>query len=260
MSDWRGGSHRLTLALRPTIWAKARASTRRARREGRAIPPRRGSRRPHAAPHDDAGGEILDGEQAELGGDREDADVQRPELGIPMPDEGQVEGAGREHQPGPDVAERVGHIAAPGQRLDRHVASQPAGLQHHGSDHRVDQRRLEHHEARVVGDQRGAAEHHHKAQAQPLHRVDRRTAKLHVGDLPDAGRDPETGRDIDAVGDGVEADEQQGGEQVGGDPLAGVKQRVDARALGLDRRVGGLGRWVSREGRGGVGHGGAPLR
>ena len=119
-----------------------------------------------------------------------------------------VQGAEQEHQRRPGVAgshhDAQRKIVA---RDGRQVAGHPAVAEHDRADGPVNDGRLHHDEAAVLGDEGRGAEHEHQAERQPLHGIDRAARELHHGELRDSHGNGEAGRQRDAVAQDVDREE-----------------------------------------------------
>jgi hypothetical protein len=124
----------------------------------------------------------------------------------------------RKHQCRPRVAGE-GDIFRNGLRHDRrHVAQHPAALEHDRADRKMRDRGFGQHEARIAGQQRGAAEHDHQRQAGIGHEAKRLALDAGMDDLDHRARDRHARRQHDIAGDQVQREEHDGGEEVGAEP------------------------------------------
>jgi hypothetical protein len=78
----------------------------------------------------------------------------------------------------------------------------------------VNDGRLRHDEAAVLGDEGRGTEHEHQAERQPLHGIDRATRELQHRELRHPDRDGDAGRQRDAVGQQIDRQEDDRRQEV----------------------------------------------
>ena len=98
-----------------------------------------------------------------------------------------------------------------------HVAQHPAALEHDRADREMGDRGFRQHEARIVGQQRDAAEQDHQRQARPGHEAERLALDPRVDDLADRAGDRDRRRQHHVLGGEVDDQKDDGGQEIGGE-------------------------------------------
>src|SRR5262249_49644224 len=98
-------------------------------------------------------------------------------------------------------------------------------LEHDEPDCDMPDRRLGQHEARIMGEEGGAAEDDDEAEARPGHVAQRLTLDARPYHLADGAEDGDWRREDDVVGGKIDDEEDDGGEKVGAEPAEYVFHR-----------------------------------
>ncbi len=176
---------------------------------------RSGAGGPDAAADEHAEGEILHGERQKLGADQDHRDIDRPQPEIARQGDRDGAGAEREHQRCPGVA-GDGNVFRNGVRHDRgHVTQHPAALQHDRADREMRDRGFCQHEAGIVGEDGGAAEHDHQRQTGIGHEAERLPLDPRIHHLRHRARDRHRRCQHHIAGGQIEHQEHDRREEIG---------------------------------------------
>ena len=176
--------------------------------------------------HEHAEGHVLDRESRDLGAEQHHGDIDRPQLDVAGHGDRDRAQPEREHQRSPGEA-REGDIF--GNRLGddrRHVAQHPAALEHDRADGEMPDRGLGQHEAGIVGEDGGAAEHDDEPEACPGHEAEFAALDARVNHLRDGAGDRDACRQHDVVGREIDDQKDDGREEIGGEPCEHVFHRL----------------------------------